>query len=183
MTELAAAGRVELDFSPKLVATELQATGLPRVDSAELRPDFLGVWDATEGTRNYGSDHLKDRAALDARLAATLAKRERTSDDGTLRIDVGKDTPWTKVVDLVQAAATAGYTAAHFAVRGKARAEQPPPSSLHDVIAKDPLDVQEQIYEGCKEIRSYYLSRSFGDRSYVEMAREAAVKVSAARAA
>jgi len=185
MVALAGAGRVELDFAVRLVEAELPATWIPRTDTVEMagpstaEPGFVGAWDATEGSHSYVEGNLKNPAAMQKRLAETLAKREGPEDNGGLRLDIDRDVEWARVVEVAEAASKAGYAHLHIVFKAKSPVAAPPPSPVHDQLVNS-LEARDAVWKSCKQVPSYYFNRVPGGRSDRELRAEEAAAVPAA---
>jgi hypothetical protein len=156
MMSLAAAGQPEIDFGTKLVEVDLPAGWVPVSDDAELTESFTGVWNSDEGAHSYVNGLAGP--ALAARLGETFAAHADDEQPG-LRVDIDAKTPWSRVVELLDAAAKAGYPQAHLVFKAKPPMDPPPPSSVHDqLVAGHAVD----LWERCHDVSSYYLNHGGG---------------------
>ncbi len=167
MTTMAGEGRLELDFGYKLVAADVPPHPLDDLDDVEVTPKSTGTYDETEKSHDYDAAHRLDfpvkPVELHDRLAKTFALHHAADDanagpDDSLRVDVDEAAPWSAVVTLASAAASAGYTRLVFVFTAKSALSPPPPSAQSAAIAKDWMEAQETVEKPCKDIEHAFFS-------------------------
>ena len=156
----------EVDFGSKLHAIDRPPAPVEqRVDNVTIKPKTIQIWDASEANRVGNEVEAKDLAA---RLTATRTNTEEVDEKGPddlLRIDVDAGATWEPVVNVVAAAAQAGYARVVFAFTATSKLEQPagvePRTTTREAVdaARTRL---EELRQQCKPWGSAVLSHKWG---------------------